>query len=68
MQEGKVLKTNHTDKWVSGVIGGLCRKLGIEPTIPRLLFLGVTVFSMGSLVIFYFILAMIMPSEPESPL
>lgn len=68
MQEGKVVKTNNTDKWLSGVIGGICRKLGIDATIPRLLFLCLTLFSIGSLVFLYLILAIIMPSEPEQPL
>lgn len=66
MKNKKVTKTNESDSWFCGVIGGLSKKLGIDPTIPRIVFLLTTIFCFGSLLIIYLILAFFMPDEETS--
>lgn len=63
MDKNRLTKTNETDAWVFGVIGGLSRKLGIDPTIPRIVFLIATLMACGSLALVYLVLAMLMPRQ-----
>jgi phage shock protein PspC (stress-responsive transcriptional regulator) len=63
MDKNRLTKTNETDAWVFGVIGGLSRKLGIDPTIPRIVFLIATLMVCGSLALVYLVLAMLMPRQ-----
>lgn len=68
MKDKKVTKTNESDRWAFGVIGGLSKKLGIDATIPRIAFLLTTIFCFGSLLIIYLILAFFMPDEETNPI
>jgi phage shock protein PspC (stress-responsive transcriptional regulator) len=63
--EGKKLYRSSTDKMLAGVCGGLGQYFGIDPTVVRLIFALLVVF-VGSGVILYIILALIMPLEPGS--
>jgi phage shock protein PspC (stress-responsive transcriptional regulator) len=51
---------------VAGVCGGLGKYLGIDPTVIRLVFALLVVFGIGSGILLYLILAIIMPLEPET--
>ena len=64
--EGKKLYRSSTDKMLAGVCGGLGQYFGIDPTVVRLIFALLVVFGVGSGVILYIILALIMPLEPGS--
>ena len=68
MKDKRVTKTNESDSWAFGVIGGLSKKIGIDPTIPRIAFLLTTIFCFGSLLIIYLILAFFMPDEETNPI
>ena len=58
----KLVKSN-SDKWLTGVCGGLGNYLGIDQTVVRAIF-GVSVFlSFGTTLIIYFILSFIIPSD-----
>jgi len=58
----KLVKSS-SDKWVTGVCGGLGNYLGIDPTVVRAIF-GVSVFlSFGTTLVIYFILSFIIPSD-----
>jgi phage shock protein PspC (stress-responsive transcriptional regulator) len=61
--EGKKLYRSSTDKMLAGVCGGLGQYLGIDSTIVRLIFALLVFFGVGSGVILYIILALIMPLE-----
>lgn len=50
---------------VLGVCGGLAKYLDIDPTIVRIGAALLTIFSFGGLLLAYFIMAIIMPLEPD---
>jgi len=51
---------------LAGVCGGLGQYLGIDSTVVRLIFALLVFLGVGSGIILYIILAMIMPLEPGS--
>jgi len=55
------LRKSRTDKMIAGVCGGLAEYLGWDSTIVRIIFLILVFSSVGTMVLFYFILALIMP-------
>lgn len=62
---GKLMRSR-SDKWVSGVLGGLGTHFGVDPTILRLAFIALVVlFDIGGLVIAYIVMAIVVPLEPH---
>jgi phage shock protein PspC (stress-responsive transcriptional regulator) len=61
----KVTKTNVSDKWISGVIGGICKAYGVNPFLARLVFLALVLFTSGAFILLYIVLACLMPNEAE---
>jgi phage shock protein C len=61
---GAKLYRTREDKWVAGVLGGLGRYFGIEPTLLRLVFIALVLFGAGWPVIGYILLAVFVPKEP----
>lgn len=55
------LKKSRTNKMIAGVCGGIGEYLGWDPTIVRIIFLILIFSSFGTMVLIYFILALIMP-------
>jgi phage shock protein C len=55
------LKKSRTNKMVAGVCGGIGEYLKWDPTIVRIIFLILVFSSFGTMVLIYFILALIMP-------
>lgn len=58
------LRRSRSDKMIAGVIGGLARYFGIEPTMARVLYVILSILSVGfpgTLV--YIILWVIIPQE-----
>lgn len=55
------LTKSATDKVLLGVCGGLAEYLGWDSTILRLIFVLATIFGFGSFILFYLVLAVIMP-------
>lgn len=55
------LRKSRTDKMIAGVCGGIANYLGWDSTIVRIIFLILVFSSVGTMVLFYFILALIMP-------
>lgn len=55
------LKKSRINKKIAGVCGGIGEYLNWDPTVVRVLFLLLLFFSAGTMVLFYFILALIMP-------
>lgn len=55
------LRKSRTDKMLAGVCGGIGEYLGWDPTIIRIIFLILVFSSFGTMVLIYFILALIMP-------
>ena len=61
--ESKKLYRSNTDKMLAGVCGGLAQYFGIDSTIVRLIFALLVFFGVGSGIVLYIILALIMPLE-----
>lgn len=55
------LRKSRTDKMLAGVCGGIAEYLGWDSTIVRIILLVLVFSSFGSMVLLYFILALIMP-------
>ncbi len=64
--EGKKLYRSNTDKMIAGVCGGLAHYFGVDPTIVRLIFALLVFFGVGSGIVLYIVLALIMPLDPLS--
>jgi len=62
--ETKKLYRSKTDKMISGVCSGLAQYFGVDATLVRLVFALLVFFGVGSGVLLYIILAIVMPLEP----
>ena len=62
-KETKKLYRSQSDRWLAGVCGGLGVYLGIDPTILRVLFVLLTVFVGGGILV-YILLWIFIPQEP----
>ena len=63
MPEGHLVRTRD-DRMIAGVCGGLARWLGWDPTVVRVLYVLLSIFSAGFPgTIVYIILAFVMPLE-----
>lgn len=65
MENSKLTKTNN-DRIISGVCGGLAKFFGMDSSVFRFIFALCTVFGIGSPIIIYLILAVIMPNDNYS--
>ncbi len=64
--ETKKLYRSNSDKMIAGVCGGLGQYFGVDPTLFRLIFALLVVFGVGSGILLYIILAIVMPLEPSA--
>jgi len=60
----KKLYRSTTDRMIGGVCGGLGSYLNIDSTVIRLVFVLLTVFGIGSSILIYIIMLLIVPEEP----
>jgi len=61
----KKLYKSRTNVKISGVCGGIAEYLNVDPTIVRLIAVGVTLFSAGIGIFAYILCAVIMPHAPH---
>jgi len=61
---GTRLYRSRSDRWVAGVIGGLGSYLGVDPTLLRIAFILLTVIGVGSFVVAYIVMWVLVPEEP----
>jgi phage shock protein C len=63
----KKLYRSRTEKKISGVCGGIAMYFNLDPTIIRLVWAFVSVFSVGIPgVLIYVICALVIPEEPDA--
>jgi phage shock protein C len=62
---GKRLYRSRTDKKIAGVCGGLAVYAGIDPVIPRLVWV-VFALAAGTGLLAYLICWLVIPQEPEA--
>lgn len=65
--ESKKLYRSSTDKMIAGVCGGLGKYLNVDPTLIRLIFALLVLFGVGTGLLIYVILMIVVPLEPEGP-
>ncbi len=58
--------TSGSEKMIFGVCGGLANYFDIDPTIVRVGVAVITVLGIGSPVLAYIIMALIIPKEPKA--
>ena len=63
--ETKKLYRSRTDQMIAGVCGGLGKYLGIDPTLIRLAFVLLLLFGIGSGLLVYLAMMLLVPLEPE---
>jgi phage shock protein PspC (stress-responsive transcriptional regulator) len=61
------LTRSRTEKKVAGVCGGLALWLRIDPVFIRLAFVMAAIASFGFMLLIYFLLAIALPVEAETP-
>ncbi|MEN6343241.1 MAG: PspC domain-containing protein [Methanospirillum sp.] len=59
----KELKRSRTDRMVAGVCGGIGEYLEIDPNVIRLIWVVVTVFTVGTGVLAYLLAWLVIPEE-----
>ena len=64
--ETKKLYRSRNDQMFAGVCGGLGKYLGIDPTLIRLAFVLLLLFGIGSGLLVYLAMMLLVPLEPES--
>jgi phage shock protein C len=64
MANTKRLYRSKNNRMISGVCGGLGEFFSIDPTVVRLIFVLGTVFGLGSLLVAYIVLMIVVPEEP----
>ena len=62
--EKKRLYRIEEGKMLCGVCGGIANYFGVDPTIVRLLWAAVSIGSIGTGLVAYFVAAAIIPKEP----
>ena len=60
----KRLYRSRQDRMIAGVCGGLGEYLNVDPTIIRLLFVVLGFASVGTWLLIYFVMAIIIPERP----
>ncbi len=63
--ERKIYRSR-TDRKLFGVLGGFAKYFGIDATILRIIYVLLSLFVLGSPIIIYLIVALIIPEEPEN--
>lgn len=61
----KKLYRSRKNKIIFGVCGGFAEYFNIDPTLGRILFIILFVASVGTAVLLYLLLALVMPLKPE---
>jgi len=64
---GTRLYRSRNDKWIGGVLGGLGTYLGVDPVLLRIATIVLAVLGVGSIVIAYIVMWIIVPEEPLVP-
>ncbi|MDR0690793.1 MAG: PspC domain-containing protein [Streptococcaceae bacterium] len=59
----KRLRKSNTDIVLSGTLGGIAEYLGIDSTIVRVIYVLLLLFGLGSPVLLYIILVLVIPRE-----
>lgn len=62
----KKLYRSRTDKKIFGVLGGFAKYFGIDATILRVVYVLLSLCGVGSPILIYLVVALVMPEEPDN--
>jgi len=62
----KRLYRSRKNKMLFGVCGGLGEYFNVDPTLVRILFIILLLGSVGTAILLYLLLAIVIPEEPEN--
>ena len=62
----KKLYCSRKNKMICGVCGGIAEFINLDPTVVRLIYILLMSCSFGTLVLAYIIMAIVIPTEPET--
>lgn len=62
----KRLYRSKRNRMLFGVCGGLAEYFNVDPTLVRILFIILLLGSVGTAILLYLLLAIVMPEEPEN--
>lgn len=65
MSYKKMTKTNITDSWAGGVLGGICKHYGFNPFFVRIAYFTLLFLTSGILILAYIALYFLIPDESE---
>jgi phage shock protein C len=57
------LTKSYSDKMLFGVCGGLAEYFGMDSTIVRIIFVTLAILAIGSPILIYLIMALVMPKD-----
>ncbi len=57
------LTRSRSDRWISGVCGGLAARYGWDPTLVRVLVLVLTLVGFGSVAVAYLVMWLVVPQD-----
>lgn len=60
------LYRSKTDRKIFGVLGGFAKYFNIDATILRIIYVLLSLFVLGSPIVIYLIVALVIPEEPEN--
>ena len=63
-ERGTRLYRSRSDRWIGGVIGGLGAYFGVDPVALRIVTILLTLVGLGSLVVAYIVMWIVVPEEP----
>ncbi len=65
MPNEKRLYRSRDNRMIGGVCAGLGEYIGLDPTVVRLIFVVGAILGVGSLVLVYLVLLLVIPEEPQ---
>ena len=65
MSNEKRLYRSRDNRMIGGVCAGLGEYIGLDPTVVRLIFVVGAILGVGSLVLVYLVLLLVIPEEPQ---
>ncbi len=64
MQPGKKLYRSRTNRVIAGVCGGLADYFAVDVTLVRLIFVAGALIGMGTFILIYIVMFIVVPEEP----
>lgn len=64
--ESKKLRRSRSERWITGVCGGLAKYFGLDVTLVRVAYILLSIFTAFAGILVYLVLTMVIPQEKFS--